>query len=141
MNVRHITSSTSQTKWLSCFKSFVREPMILVLVIIGIVYFFIGAPLECISVIIIVFVVIIIELYNVRREWISLAAMHNMISPRSWIMRNGSLIEIPIDTIVPGDIVYLRTGDRVPGDGIILSRIGHTCCAWKWNNCCYCNWH
>lgn len=102
----------------------VKEPLILVLVIIGIVYFFIGTPLESFAVIAIVFTVIIIEVYNVRKARISIQALRNMISARSWVMRGGEVVEIPVTRIVPGDIVFLRTGDRVPADGIILSCFG-----------------
>lgn len=35
-------------------------------------------------------------------------------------LRDGSRRRIPVHLVVPGDIVFLRTGMRVPGDGIII---------------------
>jgi Mg2+-importing ATPase len=36
------------------------------------------------------------------------------------VWRDGKLIEIPSETIVPGDIVTLSAGSSVPGDGVVL---------------------
>ncbi len=36
------------------------------------------------------------------------------------VYRNGSLLEIPIDSIVVGDCIVLQTGDKIPADGYIL---------------------
>jgi len=36
------------------------------------------------------------------------------------VLRNGSVKEIPIEEIVPGDIVILDAGDIVPGDCLVL---------------------
>ena len=35
-------------------------------------------------------------------------------------MRDGIAIEIPVEQIVPGDIVILNAGDIIPGDGLVL---------------------
>ena len=34
--------------------------------------------------------------------------------------RGGELLELPAEQIVPGDIVVLDAGDRVPADGRII---------------------
>lgn len=36
------------------------------------------------------------------------------------VIRDGSLIEIPIDEVVVKDIIKLETGDKIPADGIII---------------------
>lgn len=36
------------------------------------------------------------------------------------VKRNNTIIEIPIDDIVVGDIVLLASGDRIPADGMII---------------------
>lgn len=41
------------------------------------------------------------------------------------VRRSGSLVELPIDEIVVGDIVLLQTGDLIPADGaVIAGRLG-----------------
>ena len=102
----------------------VKEPMILILIIIGVVYLLIGTPVESISVIIIVFIVLSIEIYNVYKARISLLALRSLVSAKAWVLRSGASTEIPVTNIVPGDVVMMHAGERVPADGIILECFG-----------------
>ena len=38
------------------------------------------------------------------------------------VRRDGALVELPTEHLVPGDIVTVEAGDLVPGDGRILRR-------------------
>ena len=46
----------------------------------------------------------------------ALEGIRNMLSPHAQAKRNGQWVDIDADTLVPGDIVRLRSGDRVPAD-------------------------
>ena len=39
--------------------------------------------------------------------------------------RNGSLVELPVQDVVVGDIVFLQAGDRLPADGEIVQGTAH----------------
>jgi Ca2+-transporting ATPase len=39
-------------------------------------------------------------------------------------MRDGELVQVPSRTLVPGDIVRVEAGDRVPADGVLVSGRG-----------------
>jgi magnesium-transporting ATPase (P-type) len=43
-------------------------------------------------------------------------ALKNMLSSDAIVVRDGKEVKIPADQIVPGDVVILGTGDRVPAD-------------------------
>jgi Mg2+-importing ATPase len=47
--------------------------------------------------------------------------LNDMIETTAAIERNGIRKEIPIDEIVPGDIVHLAAGDMVPADLMVLN--------------------
>ena len=51
----------------------------------------------------------------------ALDAIRQMLSLRSLALRGGERIDISADTLVPGDIVMLASGDKVPADLRILS--------------------
>jgi len=40
------------------------------------------------------------------------------------IERDGEVVEVPIADVIPGDLVHVRPGDRIPVDGVIVT--GHT---------------
>jgi magnesium-transporting ATPase (P-type) len=46
----------------------------------------------------------------------ALAAIRNMISPHTLALRDGVRITAPVADLVPGDVVFLEAGDRVPAD-------------------------
>lgn len=102
----------------------VREPMILILIVIGLIYLIIGTPVESVAVIVIVFIVITIEIYNVRKARISILALRSLVSAKAWVLRNGVPVEVPVRNIVPGDVVLIHAGERIPADGIILECFG-----------------
>ena len=46
----------------------------------------------------------------------ALKAIRQMLSPNAMVLRNGKQISIPAKELVPGDIVLLQSGDKVPAD-------------------------
>jgi len=46
----------------------------------------------------------------------ALDAIRNMLSPQAVVLRNGQRQTIPAEQLVPGDIVLLQAGDKVPAD-------------------------
>ena len=46
----------------------------------------------------------------------ALDAIRQMLSPKAQVLRDGQRRSIPAEELVPGDIVYLQAGDRVPAD-------------------------
>ena len=51
----------------------------------------------------------------------SLAALRSMLTPTARARRDGRTVEIPVEDLVPGDVVLLEAGDRVPADGVLLA--------------------
>ena len=43
-------------------------------------------------------------------------AIRNMLSPRANVIRDGNYYDIAADLLVPGDIVRIKSGDKVPAD-------------------------
>ncbi|WP_290653064.1 cation-transporting P-type ATPase [Aquisalimonas sp.] len=46
----------------------------------------------------------------------ALDAIRQMLSPKAVVLRNGQRRELPAEEVVPGDVVYLQAGDKVPAD-------------------------
>ncbi len=43
-------------------------------------------------------------------------AIRKMLSPHAQVLRDGRRRELPAETLVPGDVVFLASGDKVPAD-------------------------
>lgn len=51
----------------------------------------------------------------------ALEAIRHMLSLKATVMRNGHRVTVPAETLVPGDIVLLKSGDKIPADLRLVS--------------------
>lgn len=95
----------------------------------GIVYVLAGAGLLAgvlgdIKDLVIIFVVLLVNAIlgyaQEAKASNALAALERMLVTQVRVRRNGVIDEVAIDQLVPGDIVLLEAGDRVPADGRLL---------------------
>ncbi|MBU3113933.1 cation-translocating P-type ATPase [Clostridium lacusfryxellense] len=108
-------------------ESFVRkilkvigEPMFLLLIIAAVIYFILGEPKD--GSIMLIFVVGIISI-EVIQEWKTdktLNALKDLSAPHVTVLRDGIEKVINSFDLVPGDIMYIAEGVKVPADGIVL---------------------
>ena len=59
-------------------------------------------------------------LYQEGRSEAALARVRSLAGTRCWVLRDSTLVSLPTDALVPGDLVHLEAGDRIPADGILV---------------------
>ena len=101
----------------------VREPMLLLLLACGTIYLLLGDVQDAIILLIFVGVVIAITLYQHHKTERALEALRDLSSPRALVVRGGERKRIAGRDVVPGDILVLSEGDRIPADGVLLSAV------------------
>jgi Ca2+-transporting ATPase len=100
-----------------------REPMILLLIGAGVIYLFLGELRDSLVLLISIFVVLGINLYQQRKTDHALEALRDLSSPRAMVVRDGQQKRIAGREVVRGDLVIVSEGDRVPADGVVLSAV------------------
>ncbi|MCR4399912.1 MAG: cation-translocating P-type ATPase, partial [Syntrophomonadaceae bacterium] len=98
-----------------------KEPMLLLLLACGLIYFLLGDAREASVLMSFVLVVVGITLYQERKTERALDALRDLSSPRALVIRDGQRRRIAGREVVRGDLVVLSEGDRVPADGILLA--------------------
>lgn len=58
-----------------------------------------------------------IQKYRAER---AVEALQQMISPHARVLRDGKQMQIPAEDVVPGDILILEEGDKIPADARII---------------------
>lgn len=107
----------------SPFKKFIgifKEPMFLLLIITATLYFILGEPKE--AFIMLVFVVAVASITFIQ-EWkteTSMNALKDLTSPKVNVLRDGKEVVIKSCELVPGDIIFLSEGERIPADCLVL---------------------
>jgi heavy metal translocating P-type ATPase len=66
----------------------------------------------------------ILEGLTVGRGRRAIQDMLNFLPQTAAVLRDGQTLEVPTDTILPGEIVLIRPGSRIPVDGQVVS--GHS---------------
>ncbi|MGC4084280.1 MAG: cation-translocating P-type ATPase [Vicinamibacterales bacterium] len=103
-----------------------REPMLLLLVATSLLYVTVGSPVEAISMLVAVGVVLGISFVQERRTERTLHALRTLASPRALVLRDGVQTRIPGADVVRDDVVFLEEGDCVPADGQLADTAGIT---------------
>ena len=112
----------------SVFLEEVREPLILMLLALGALYFVWGQLEEAVTVCVIIAVCILIE---IGVEWKAKQAMLSLTSsahhPDVLVTRGGVQLHVRPDRVVPGDLLHVSAGEQVVADGRLLSSIWLSC--------------
>lgn len=98
----------------------IKEPMFILLISCGSLYLVLGDYLGGISLLCSVSIIIFITFYQHRKTEKSLEALRQLSSPRALVIRDGIEMRIAGREVVPGDIIILHEGDRVPADALVL---------------------
>lgn len=98
----------------------VKEPMFILLLCCGVLYIVLGDYSEGVILLCWVIAIIFITFYQQRKTEKSLEALRQLSSPRALVIRDGQQSRISGREVVPGDIILLNEGDRVPADAILL---------------------
>jgi Mg2+-importing ATPase len=107
--------SDALTLLLAQFKS----PIILILFFATGLSFFLRDPVDAFIILSIVLVSGLLGFWQERGASNAVEKLLSIVQIKAAVMRDGSSREIPVEGIVPGDIVILNAGDIVPGDGLV----------------------
>lgn len=94
--------------------------MVLVLIGATLISGMLGEYADAITILIIVIINAILGFVQEFRAEKSMEALKKMAAPEAAILRSGQQAKIPAKNLVPGDIVFLNTGDKVPADVRLL---------------------
>lgn len=107
-------------KWYFLFLNQFKNSFIILLLVAAIVSGFLNHAIEAIAIGIIVFFTAIFGFVQEWRTERALEALQKMATPSALVLREGVEKEIPAQELVPGDIIILSTGDRVPADARLI---------------------
>ena len=108
-----------RSKWLLLADQF-KSLLILVLVAAAVLAGSIGDLKDAVVILVVVVLNALLGFWQEHRAEATLAALKKMLSPTARVRRDGGVHEIPAAGLVPGDLVLLEAGDRVPADGRLL---------------------
>ncbi len=98
------------------------EPFVLLLALAGILAIVLGEVRDGLLVLVGLVPIVGADVVTEYRGERALEALRAASAPLARVRRGGAVSEVPAETLVPGDVVLLRTGDVVPAD-LRLTRV------------------
>lgn len=98
-----------------------REPMFLLLAGAAILYLFLGDLGEGLFLVAGASASVGLVIFQEARSERALAALREIAQPTARVIREGVEAQIPSREIVPGDILLIGEGERLPADGVLVA--------------------
>jgi Mg2+-importing ATPase len=98
-----------------------KSPIILILIFAAGLSLVLHDSVDALIILSIVLVSGLLGYWQERGATQAVKKLLEVVQIKAMVLRDGAAQEIPIDDIVPGDIVHLHAGDVIPGDGVILN--------------------
>ncbi|HEX9659050.1 MAG TPA: HAD-IC family P-type ATPase, partial [Rhodothermales bacterium] len=97
-----------------------RSPIILILLFAAIVSLFLEDRTDAIIILAIILISALLGFWQEHGAAKAVAALLSLVRVKTEVWREGHLIEVPLEEIVPGDMINVSAGSSIPGDGIVL---------------------
>ena len=110
-----------EPRWQAFVRQY-KDPMQIVLLAAGILSLFI--PNQVATGVVLIALTLLNAAMGLNQEGkasASVAALQKMMVVKAKARRDGALVEVPMEELVPGDIVNIEAGDLVPADSRILT--------------------
>lgn len=95
--------------------------LVLILVIAGGVSFLIGHSKDAYAILLVVLINTIVGFIQEFKAEKAVESLKNMIHTKAIVIREGVKKEVETKFLVPGDILYLSEGDKIPADAKLIS--------------------
>jgi len=97
-----------------------RSPLVLILIFAATVSAFVGEGSEAFIIGIIVLASCVLSFTQEYGASKAMEALTARISHKAMVLRDGAVTPVPVEEIVPGDVIRLSAGNLVPADGVLL---------------------
>jgi Ca2+-transporting ATPase len=102
------------------FRQIKKNYIVYMLFIAVILSFFVGKSITAYAIMVVIFIIVSTGFIQEYRAEKAIKSLRGMIMPMSIVMRDGKEKEILSRDIVPGDIILLRNGEKIPADCIVV---------------------
>jgi Mg2+-importing ATPase len=97
-----------------------KSPIILILIFAAGLSLFLHNPIDATIILVIVLVSGLLGFWQERGAANAVEKLYAIVQIKTTVVRNGDSKEVPIEEVVPGDIVFIKASDVIPGDCLLL---------------------
>ncbi len=114
-------AKTKKKSWIEMLTGQFTQFVMLLLIAAGLVSAYFGDVIDAAFIFLAVVLNGIFGFIQEYKAEKSLEALKNLVSPKARVIRNGHETQIPSVDLVPGDVIILEEGDKIPADARLIS--------------------
>ncbi len=99
------------------------SPLIYILFIAGVITVFLQEWTDAVVIFLAVGLNTFLGFFQEYKAEKALTALRNILVPHARAIRNGQEVQVELRELVPGDLVVVNTGDKIPADGRLVHRV------------------
>jgi P-type Ca2+ transporter type 2C len=111
------------TLWQLILRQF-QSPLIYILGVAAIIALLIDEPIDALFIAIVLVLNAAIGSFQEWKAEQSSHALRQLLEIQTSVQRDGEVYEVSADQVVPGDVIWLESGDRIPADIRLLTTTG-----------------
>ena len=103
--------------------AFIRKfnsPLLWILIGAATISIFVGEATNAFILVVMILISVVIDFVNSYRSERAVEALLAKVVTKATVIRSGTRHEVPLTSIVPGDVVVLSAGNVVPADGFLI---------------------
>ncbi|QEH38988.1 Calcium-transporting ATPase 1 [Aquisphaera giovannonii] len=100
-----------------------RNVLVVILLIAAALSVALGHGVEAIAIAVIVLFAALLGFAQEYRAERGMEALREMAAPTATVVRDGEELEVPARDVVPGDVILLYAGDRIPADARLIEAV------------------
>lgn len=109
--------------WSAILLSQFKSPLIYIIGFVAIFSLFLGEHIDAALAVVVVFLNVGMGFYQEYSAQKTLIALRKILKPSAIVIREGKRKKIGVKKLVPGDLVLLGSGDKIPADGKLIKGV------------------
>ncbi len=116
-------TAAEKVRWWKLLLEQFKNTLVIILLVASTLSGILGHGTEAIAIAVIVLFAVILGFVQEFRAGRALEALQEMAAPTALVIRDGKEVEIPAKEVVPGDIILIATGNKIPADARIIEAV------------------
>lgn len=120
----NVIFTPSRVTFLGILVEELREPMILLLLAVGVLYSIFGEPGDAVTIFSVIVLLALAEVQNEYRAKRAVDRLADMASPKATVVRDGEIAHVDAIELVTGDVLVLAAGTKLAADARVFEALG-----------------
>ncbi|PKL72690.1 hypothetical protein CVV26_00270 [Candidatus Kuenenbacteria bacterium HGW-Kuenenbacteria-1] len=112
-----------QFSFITIFFSQFKSPLIYILFFVGLISLFFKEYIDAVLIVLVGLFNALLGFFQEYNSQKTLVALKNIIKPKALVIRDGCRKQIEAKELVPGDLVIIGSGDKIPADGELIESL------------------